>query len=76
MSHSELEAESHRSEVLAQENTSLRSQLEELHQRVSGGEEVDFAATAKQRLEEVQGIGGIAYAPVDLPGNVVAGYLN
>lgn len=53
VSNSEFEAESRRTEVLAQENVSLKSQLEELHHRLSGGEEVDSATSTKQQLEQV-----------------------
>ena len=53
MSNSELEAESHRTELLTQENASLKSQLEELHHRLSGGEEVDAPPTVKQQLKQV-----------------------
>ena len=54
MSHSELEAESHQAEVLVQENTTLKSQLEELHQRLAGKEEVDSATSTRQQLEQVK----------------------
>ena len=53
MSNSELEAESHRTELLTQENASLKSQLEELHHRLSGGEEVDAPPSVKQQLKQV-----------------------
>lgn len=54
MSNSEFEAESRRTEALAQENMSLKSEVEALHHRLSGGEEVDSAATVKQQLEQVR----------------------
>lgn len=54
VSHSELEVESHHAEALAQENTTLKSQLEELHQRLSQREEVDSTSTTRQQLEQVK----------------------
>ena len=54
VSNRELEAESHRAEMLTQENVSLKSQLEELHRRLSGGEEVDSPANIKQQLKQVK----------------------
>lgn len=53
VSNSELEAESHRAEMLTQENASLKSQLEELHHRLSGGEEVDAPPNVKLQLKQV-----------------------
>ena len=53
MSHSELEAESHHAETLARENTALKSQLEEVHQRLSQREETDTATSTRQQIEQV-----------------------
>ena len=55
MSHSELEAESQHAEALAQENATLKSQLEEMHQRLAQREEVDAATSTRQQLEQVKG---------------------
>ena len=54
VSHSELEAESHRTESIAQENSALRSQLEELRRQLAHKEEVDSATTIRQQLEKVK----------------------
>ena len=55
MSHSELEADSHHAEALARENATLKSQLEEMHRRLTQREEVDTATSTRQQLEEVIG---------------------
>ena len=54
VSNSEFEAESHRADQLAEENATLKSQLEELHQRLSKGEEVDAPEALKQQVEQVR----------------------
>lgn len=54
MSHSELEAESHHAEDIARENATLKSQLEEMHQRLAQREEVDTASSTRQQLEQVK----------------------
>lgn len=54
VSNSELEAESHQAEALVRENTTLQSQLEEMHQRLSQREEVDTASSTRQQLEQVK----------------------
>ena len=53
VSNSELQAESHHADQLAEENAALKSQLEELQQRMSGGEEVDSPTSLKQQVEQV-----------------------
>ena len=55
MSHSELEAESHHAEALVRENTTLKSQLEEMHQQLAQREEVDAATSTRKQLEQVKG---------------------
>ncbi len=53
MSHSELEAESHHAEALVRENATLKSQLEEMQQRVTQREDVDTASSTRQQIEQV-----------------------